>query len=289
MVFNKAAILGVGLLGASCGLALKKSGLCGNVCGFGRSAENLKQAKEMGIIDSFAADPAAACSDADFVLLAAPVGAFLDLVKRASSALKRGAVVTDVGSVKGRLVHDLEGSMPSGVHFVGAHPIAGSDRSGIRYADPDLFRDALCIITPSDRTEPAALRAVTSVWSSFGAKVMTMDPDQHDRVYAAVSHLPHIIAYAMVNAVSDIDRSFFSYCGQGFRDMTRIAASSPEIWTDISLLNRENIREMLATFRENLDRMDAHLKSAAADALKAHFIRASEARKSIGQDRDNES
>jgi len=284
LVFNKAAILGVGLLGASFSLALKKHGLCGSVCGFGRSRANLEQAKEMGIIDSFAADPAAACGDADLVLLAAPVGSFSELVKRASSSLKNGAVVTDVGSVKGKLVHDLEGSMPSGVHFVGAHPIAGSDRSGIAYADPDLFRDALCIITPSDRTEPAALNAVMDVWRNFGSKVTTMNPDQHDRVYAAVSHLPHIIAYAMVNAVSDIDSSFFSYCGQGFRDMTRIAASSPEIWTDISLLNRENIREMLATFRDNLDRMDAHLKASDAEALKKHFARASEARKRIGQD-----
>ncbi len=284
MVFPNAAILGVGLLGASFSLALKKHGLCGSVCGFGRSRANLEQAKAMGIIDSFAADPAAACSDADLVLLAAPVGSFSELVKRASSSLKNGAVVTDVGSVKGKLVYDLEGSMPSGVHFVGAHPIAGSDRSGIAYADPDLFRGSLCIITPSDRTEPASLKAVMDVWRSFGSKVTTMNPDQHDRVYAAVSHLPHIIAYAMVNAVSDIDSSFFSYCGQGFRDMTRIAASSPEIWTDISLLNRENIREMLATFRANLDRMDAHLKASDAEALKKHFARASEARKSIGQD-----
>jgi len=284
LLFNKAAILGVGLLGASFSLALKRHGLCGNVCGFGRSAANLERAKEMGIIDSLAANPAAACADADLVLLAAPVGSFLDLVKGALPALKRGAVVTDVGSVKGRLVHDLEDIMPPGVHFVGAHPIAGSDRSGIQYADPDLFREALCIITPSDRTEPAALTAVTAVWKSFGSKVLTMNPDQHDRVYAAVSHLPHIIAYAIVNAISDIDSSLFSYCGQGFRDMTRIAASSPEIWTDISLLNRENIREMIAIFRRNLDSIDAHLKASEADALKEHFTRASASRKRIGQD-----
>ena len=284
MLFNKAAILGVGLLGASFSLALKRHGLCGNVCGFGRSAANLERAKEMGIIDSLAANPAAACADADLVLLAAPVGSFLDLVKGALPALKRGALVTDVGSVKGRLVHDLEDSMPPGVHFVGAHPIAGSDRSGIQYADPDLFREALCIVTPSDRTEPAALTAVTAVWKSFGSKVLTMNPDQHDRVYAAVSHLPHIIAYAIVNAISDIDSSLFSYCGQGFRDMTRIAASSPEIWTDISLLNRENIREMIAIFRRNLDSIDAHLRASEADALKEHFARASASRKRIGQD-----
>ena len=284
MMFNKAAILGVGLLGASFSLALKKNGLCGNVWGFGRSTANLEQAKNMGIIDFFASDPAAACSDADLVLLAAPVGSFAELAKRASSSLKKGAVVTDVGSVKGRLVRELEGIMPPGVHFVGSHPIAGSDRSGIQYADRDLFRDALCILTPTERSDTSAVSTVAELWQKFGAKVMNMDPDQHDRVYAAVSHLPHIIAYAMVNTVSDIDRSFLSYCGQGFRDMTRIAASSPDIWTDISLLNRENIREMIAVFRKNLDAMDAHLKSLDADGLKKHFARASESRKSIGQD-----
>jgi prephenate dehydrogenase len=196
----------------------------------------------------------------------------------------KGTIVTDVGSVKGSLVRELEGIMPPDVHFVGAHPIAGSDRSGIDFSDPDLFSGALCIITPSDRTAPAALGAVTEIWNSFGSKVMTMDPDHHDRVYAAVSHLPHIIAYAMVNTVADIDRSFLAYCGQGFRDMTRIAASSPEIWTDISLLNRENIREMIAVFRKNLDRMDAHLKASETEELKEHFARAGTMRKSIGQD-----
>jgi len=282
--FNRAAIIGVGLLGASFSLALKRHGICKHICGYGRSVPNLERAVKMGIIDSFALDPAAACSGADLVLLAAPVGSFVDLVKHASSSLRKGTIVTDVGSVKGSMVHELEGLMPPDVYFVGAHPIAGSDRSGIDFCDPDLFNDALCIITPSARTEPAALSAVTEIWNCFGSKVVTMDPDRHDRVYAAVSHLPHIIAYTMVNTVADIDRSFLSYCGQGFRDMTRIAASSPEIWTDISLLNRENIREMIAAFRENLDRMDEHLKASKADELKEHFARASTTRKSIGQD-----
>ncbi|NJD57624.1 MAG: prephenate dehydrogenase/arogenate dehydrogenase family protein [Nitrospirae bacterium] len=284
MIFNKTAILGVGLLGASFSLALKRNGLCGEICGFGRSTANLEQAKEMGIIDSFASDPAAACSNADLVLLAAPVGSFAELAKRASSSLKKGAVVTDVGSVKGRLVRELEGIMPPGVHFVGSHPIAGSDRSGIQHADKDLFRDALCMLTPTEHSDAAAVSTVADLWQRLGAKVVHMDPDQHDRVYAAVSHLPHIIAYAMVNTVSDVDRSFLSYCGQGFRDMTRIAASSPEIWTDIALLNGGNIREMIAIFTQNLDAMDAHLKAQDADALKKHFARASESRKSIGQD-----
>ena len=284
MTFHKTAILGVGLLGASFSLALKKHGICSHVCGFGRSRENLQRAKEMKIIDSYASDPASACSDADLILLAAPVGSFVEIMKRAVHSLKKGAVVTDVGSVKGRLVHELEGIMPTGVHFVGSHPIAGSDRSGIDFSDPELFRDALCIITPTDLTEPAALRTVTDIWNSFGSKVMTMKPDQHDRVYAAVSHLPHIIAYALVNTVSDIDSSFMFFCGQGFRDMTRIAASSPEIWTDISLLNKENIKEMIAIFRENLDRIDAHLKASETDALKEDFTNACALRSSIGQD-----
>ena len=284
MTFPKTAILGVGLLGASFSLAIKKKKICSHVTGFGRSRENLERAKSMGILDTVSPDPASACRDADLVLLAAPAGSFIELIKQACPAFKKGAIVTDVGSVKGDLVHELEELMPPGVHFIGSHPIAGSDRSGIDSAHADLFRDALCIVTPTERSDPPALKNVMDLWASLGSKVLAMGPAQHDRVYAAVSHLPHLIAYAMVNTVSDIDKSYLSYCGQGFRDMTRIAASSPDIWTDISLLNRQNLIEMLSLFRENLNRMEAHLNTAAADALRQEFIRASATRKSIGQD-----
>jgi prephenate dehydrogenase len=284
LAFPKTAILGVGLLGASFSLALKKNGLCNHVTGFGRSRENLERAKGMGIIDVVSSDPASACSDADLVLLAAPAGSFVELVKQASPGFKKGAIVTDVGSVKGDLVHELEKLMPPGVNFIGSHPIAGSDRSGIDFAHADLFCNALCIVTPTERSDPSALKNVMDLWSSLGSKVMAMGPAEHDRVYAAVSHLPHLIAYAMVNTVSDIDKSYLSFCGQGFRDMTRIAASSPDIWTDISLLNRQNLMEMIAVFRENLNRMETHLKTAEADALKQEFIRASTARGNLGQD-----
>jgi len=170
------------------------------------------------------------------------------------------------------------------VHFIGSHPIAGSDRSGIDSAHADLFCDALCIVTPTERSDPRSLKSVMDLWSSLGSKVMAMGPAQHDRVYAAVSHLPHLIAYAMVNTVSDIDKSYLSYCGQGFRDMTRIAASSPDIWTDISLLNRQNLIEMIDLFRENLNRMEAQLKTAEADGLRQELLRAKTARESLGQD-----
>jgi len=284
LFFNKVAILGVGLLGASFSLAAKKKGICSQVTGFGRSRENLVRAKSMGIIDVVSADPASACSDADLVLLAAPAGSFVELVKQACPAFKKGAIVTDVGSVKGDLVLELERLMPPGVHFIGSHPIAGSDRSGIDSAHADLFCDALCIVTPTERSDPRSLKSVMDLWSSLGSKVMAMGPAQHDRVYAAVSHLPHLIAYAMVNTVSDIDKSYLSYCGQGFRDMTRIAASSPDIWTDISLLNRQNLIEMIDLFRENLNRMEAQLKTAEADGLRQELLRAKTARESLGQD-----
>lgn len=283
MAFSKTAVLGVGLLGASFSLAAKRTGICSKVTGFGRSRENLIRAKSMGIIDVIAPDPASACSDADLVLLAAPAGAFVNLVKQASPAFKKGAIVTDVGSVKGGLVSELERLMPAGVHFIGSHPIAGSDRSGIDSAHADLFRNALCIVTPTDQSDPAALKSVTDLWSSLGSKVMAMPPAQHDRIYAAVSHLPHLIAYAMVNTVTDIDSSYLSYCGQGFRDMTRIAASSPDIWTDIALLNRQNLIDLIDLFRENLNRIEMQLKTVAADALRQEFIRAKTARENIGQ------
>lgn len=284
MTFSKTAILGVGLLGASFSLAGKKKGICSYVTGYGRSRENLERAKSLGIIDAVSADPASACRDADLVVLAAPTGSFVELIKQAGPALKKGALVTDVGSVKGDLVTELEMLIPPGVHFIGSHPIAGSDRSGIDAADADLFCDALCIVTPTERSDPSALRSIMDIWSGLGSRVMAMGPAEHDRVYAAVSHLPHLIAYAMVNTVSDIDKSYLSYCGQGFKDMTRIAASSPDIWTDISLLNRQNLIEMIALFRENLNRMETYLKSAEADALRQEFVRAGTARKSLGQD-----
>jgi prephenate dehydrogenase len=282
--FPKTAILGVGLLGASFGLALKKSNISRHVTGFGRSRENLERAKSMGIIDGISPDPASACSGADLVLLAAPAGSFVELIKQACPAFKKGTIITDVGSVKGDLVHELEMLMPPGVHFIGSHPIAGSDRSGIDFADADLFRDALCVVTPTERSDPHALKNIMDLWTGLGSKMMTMSPDLHDRVYAAVSHLPHLIAFTMVNTVSDIDPSYLPYGGQGFRDMTRIAASSPDIWTDISLLNRQNLLEMIALFRGNLDRIETHLITADADALRKEFVRAGKAREGIEQD-----
>jgi prephenate dehydrogenase len=283
VMFERITVLGVGLIGASFALAVKKKRLCLHVCGFGRSRENLEKAKAGGIIDSFEIDPAAACRDADLVLFSTPVGSFLDIARRSSSAFKKGSIVTDAGSVKGNLVLEMEKVVPEGVHFIGAHPIAGSDRSGIASADERLFLDAKCIITPTAHSDEAALKRVTDLWTLLGAKVITMETGQHDRIYAAVSHLPHVIAYSLVAAVADIDASFLHYSGQGFRDMTRIAASSQELWRDICMLNRENLLDMIAAFQQHLDSLSRYLRTSDAGSLEKEFGKARTLRESLGQ------
>jgi prephenate dehydrogenase len=281
--FGKITILGVGLIGASFALAARKEGLCGHIAGFGRNEENLKRAKERGIIDSYSLDPSAASADADLVMLSTPVGNFVELVRRCAGSFKKGAVVTDAGSVKGGLVLEIEALMPAGVHYVGGHPIAGSDRSGIDFASADLFRNAKCIVTPTPGSDSCAVQAVTGIWSSLGSQVIKMEPDAHDRVFAAVSHLPHLLAYAIINTVADVDPSYLEFSGQGFKDMTRIAASSPEIWRDICMMNRDNILELIEVFQKKLDSLGRHLRAADSASFEKELERARTLREGIGQ------
>ncbi len=281
-MFHRIAILGVGLIGASFARAARKQGLCRHISGYGRNAENLRRARAMGIIDSFEADPAAACDAADLVLLSAPVGSFTGLAGKIAPALKKGAVVTDAGSVKGGLVEQLEDLMPPGAHFIGAHPIAGSDRSGIDASHAELFKGALCIITPTSRSDRTSLDAVIALWEGIGCRVDRMDPFRHDRVFAAVSHMPHIVAFSLVNALHNLDEGFIEYAGQGFRDTTRIAASSPEIWRDISISNRDNLVEMMRAVRKEFDIIMRHLEAGDASALEEAFRRAQQLRQELG-------
>jgi prephenate dehydrogenase len=284
MTFHKVAVLGVGLIGGSFALAMKRNGLCKEVTGFGRSEKNLARARERGMIDSFAREPAAACKGADLIFFSTPVGSFVELARRTASSMAKGAVVTDAGSVKGGLVYEMEKAMPEGVHYIGAHPIAGSDRSGIDSADAGLFRNAKCIVTPTESSNKTALETVTRVWQSLGAQVVTMGPDLHDRIYAFVSHLPHLLAYALVNTVAGQDGSYFEFSGQGFKDVTRIASSSPELWRDICLLNRENLLETISLFQKNLDALNRYLRAGDAGSLEREFIKARKSREGLGQD-----
>ena len=281
-MFNRITILGVGLLGASFALALKKNGLCNTITGCGRNMENLQRAKELNIIDSFEQDPVAACRDADLIMLSAPVGSFPGLAKAITPTLKKGAVLTDVGSVKGLLVREIEKIMPKDVYYIGGHPIAGSDRSGIDSANAELFRNARCVITPTENSDPSALDKIQNLWKALGSEIIILNPEEHDRIYASVSHLPHLIAYAMVNTVAEMNRSYLDFSGKGFMDSTRIACSSEDLWNDICLFNRDNLIEALAVFQKNLDMLDQYLKAGDSDSLKAEFRKARTLRENIG-------
>ena len=284
MYFQKAVILGVGLIGASVALALKKNNLANAVVGCGRSEENLMRAKERAIIDSFALDPATACDGADLIIFATPVGVFTNVAKQIAHVLKKNAIVTDVGSVKGDLVRYMEGLLAPNGCFVGGHPIAGSDRSGIDSASAHLFDKARCIITPTDTTDKNALEQIISMWRIFGSIVALTEPDEHDRIYASVSHLPHLLAYELVNTVADIDPSYLTFSGKGFKDTTRIASSHPELWRDICLLNRKNLLAYIELFKKNLDRASIYLRDGDGDSLLREFQNAYALRESIGQD-----
>lgn len=283
MFFDRVAILGVGLIGASFALALKRHGLCKHITGFGRREENLIRAREMGIIDSFELDPSAASSGSDLIMFALPVGCFTGVAGKIRDSLKEGVIVTDAGSVKGRLVCEMEDILYGKAVFIGAHPIAGSDRAGIGAADAGLFYRNRCIITPGDKTDKAALGTVISLWQAIGAVVETMSPEEHDRVFAAVSHLPHIIAYEIVNTAAEVDEKYLRYAGQGFRDITRIASSSPELWRDICIANRENILTMMDMFIKRLERVRDCLKNSEADSLENEFMSAKSLRDGIGK------
>jgi prephenate dehydrogenase len=273
-LFNNVTIIGVGLIGASCALALKGRGLCGTVCGYGRKEANLKQAKELGIINEYSLDIRKACEHADLIILATPVGLFKNIVCEIRDVLKKNTLITDVGSVKGTLVNELEELMPEGVGYIGSHPIAGSDRSGIGNARADLFEGAQCIITPTKRSEKSTVQQITALWESCGGNVEIMDPMLHDEIYAAVSHLPHLIAYALVNTVGDSNTEHLKYSGPGFKDTTRIALSSPEMWRDISLLNGNNLIALIERFGNNLNIIASLIRNADASGLEHEFSKA---------------
>jgi len=284
MYFHKVTILGVGLIGASLALALKKYGLCNTIIGYGRTRGNLIRAQEKTIIDSFELDPAKACDDSDLIVFATPVGIFVDIAKQISHVLKRNAIVTDVGSVKGNLVREMEGLLSPQVFFVGGHPIAGSARSGIDTASAQIFTKAQCIITPTHNTDRKALETIIAMWRTLGCLITLIEPEEHDRIYAAVSHLPHLLAYEIVNTVADINSLYLTFSGQGFKDTTRIASSHPELWRDICMHNRDNLLAYIEIYKKNLDRVSRYLRTADAESLNRDFQRARTLRESIGQD-----
>ncbi len=287
MYFEKIAILGVGLMGASFARAVRKLGVTSRICGYGRNEESLIRAKKDGIIDCYDTTLSSLADGADLILLATPAGTFETLATQISPYLMQGAIVTDVGSVKGSLVYTLEELMPEGVHFVGAHPIAGKDQSGMSASSDCLYNNALCIVTPTGKTDRPSLETVKTLWKLIGCSIKTLTPEKHDEIFSSISHLPHIVAYAMVNTIAGIDNGFFEYAGKGFKDTTRIAGSSPDIWSDICLLNKENITNHIGIYIEKLNAILTHIKNSNKDGLLKEFDNARALRNDIKTDVSN--
>jgi prephenate dehydrogenase len=284
MDFSNISIIGIGLMGSSFALALRKYGFTGGITGIGRREDNLIKAKELGIIDQYSTVPVNGIRDADLILLAAPVGQFEKIVRDIAQNIKKGAIVTDVGSVKAGIVKKLDPLMPEGVSFVGGHPIAGKECSGISAAASDLFKDARCIVTPGSNTNNEALEKIINLWNVVGAKTLLMTPEEHDLIFAAVSHLPHVIAYALVNSIIEEDDKILHYGGKGLRDMTRIALSSEELWKDICVYNKEDILKTLRRFLSVTSRTIKLIEESDWTDLEKEFLRAKEARQLIESD-----
>ena len=281
--FSQAVIIGVGLIGGSLGMILRRKGLASSVVGVGRRIENLKTALSLGAIDRYAVDPKEAVQDADLVILATPVDTYERHLKEWASCLRPGAIVTDVGSVKGDLVERSEQHMPSGVHFVGAHPIAGKEKTGAAAGSEDLFSGRRCILTPTKHTDAQALQQMQSLWQEAGAVVLTMDPHLHDKILGAVSHLPHVAAFALMNALVEIraqmpELDLAGHSGGGLRDTTRIAASSPEMWRDIFLWNRENVLTCIRAYERSLGELRQVIQMKDAAGIEKMLERAKEER-----------
>ena len=283
LAFDRAVIIGVGLIGGSLGMILRRKELASSVVGVGRRIENLKTAVALGAIDRYVVDPKEAVQGADLVILATPVDTYERHLKEWASYLRPGAIVTDVGSVKGELVERSERHMPAGVHFVGAHPIAGKEKTGAAAASEDLFSGRRCILTPTEQTDSQALERMQFLWQEAGAVVLTMDPYLHDKILAAVSHLPHVAAFALMNALVEIRAEvpaldLAGHSGGGLRDTTRIAASSPEMWRDIFLWNRENVVGCIKAYERSLGELRQLIQMGDAAGIEKLLERAKEER-----------
>jgi prephenate dehydrogenase len=283
-LFQNVTNIGVGLIGGSLARVLKTRDLAGRITGAGRSRQSLELALRLGVIDHMGQGLKDSVAGADLIVLASPVGTFEPTVRELAAHLKQGAIITDVGSVKGQLVKKIEELIPAGVHYVPGHPIAGKEKHGVSEASDTLFRGATCILTPTERTDARALEAVRSIWQAAGANVVTMHADAHDHIFAAVSHLPHAAAYAMVSTVADFSAggdNYITISGAGFRDFTRIAASSPEMWRDICMLNGANMIEMIDRYQLSLNRIKNAIKQNDGPKLEKLFQRASELRRGM--------
>ncbi|HEV2327923.1 MAG TPA: prephenate dehydrogenase/arogenate dehydrogenase family protein [Verrucomicrobiae bacterium] len=281
MQFRKITIVGVGLLGGSIGLAARKFRIAGEIAGYVRREKTALECEKIGATDYATTDLAAAVSNSDLVILCTPLAQMRSLAEQFLPALKRGAIVTDVGSVKADVVRVLESLIAkTGAHFVGSHPMAGGEKTGVAAARGDLFEKAVCVLTPTQKSHDAAVRKLERFWKSTGARVLKLPPEQHDLFVSRTSHLPHVVAATLANLVLNPaqPKGQANLCANGFRDTTRIASGSPEMWRDIALANRKHLASAISDFISELQSFENALKNADAEGIE-HFFATAKSRR----------
>lgn len=293
VVYQKVALIGLGLIASSMYWAIKRGGIAGEVSGYARSQATRQKARAIGLCDHICDTAQEAVKDADLVVLCVPVGAMGDLAKEIAPALKSGATISDVGSVKKDVIQTVGPHVPEGVHFVPAHPIAGTEHSGPEAGFATLFDNRWCLIVPTPESDRSAVDRLCALWKGIGANVDIMDADHHDLVLAVTSHAPHLIAYTMVGVADDLSRvtdsEVINYSAAGFRDFTRIAASDPTMWRDVFLTNKDATLEILGRFTEELFMLQRAIRQGDGQHLHEYFTRTRNIRRGIieaGQDTD---
>ncbi len=289
--FERLALIGFGLIGGSIARAAREQGLVKEIVTTARSAKTRARVAELGIVDRVVETNAEAAEGADLVILCIPVGACGAVAQEIAGHLEKGAIISDVGSVKAAVVKDMAPHLPSHVHFVPAHPVAGTEHSGPDSGFAELFINRWCILTPPEGAEAKAVERLQAFWAALGAKVEIMTPEHHDLVLAITSHLPHLIAYTIVGTADELAQvtssEVIKFSAGGFRDFTRIAASDPTMWRDVFLTNKDAVLEMLGTFNEDLSKLTRAIRRGDGEALFEHFSRTRAIRRGIveiGQD-----
>ena len=290
-MFERVALIGLGLIGSSLAHVMRREGLAGHIAGHARSSETREEVRELGFADSVHEDPCEAARDADLVVLCVPVGACGAVAQAIAGDLKPSSILTDVGSVKASVVRDVSQHVPDGVHFIPGHPIAGTEQSGPHAGFAELFTNRWCILTPAPDSDPAAVDTLTRFWQACGSEVETMTVEHHDMVLGITSHLPHLIAYSIVSTAADLEdvtqSEVIKFSAAGFRDFTRIAASDPVMWRDVFLTNKDAVLELLSRYSEDLSALQKAIRWGNGDQLIELFTRSREIRRGIieaGQD-----
>ena len=284
-LFDCVALIGIGLIGSSLARVLRRDSPDTKIVACARRPETLAAVRRLELADDATDDPAEAAAGADIIVIATPLSAYTAIGERIKPALKDGAILTDVGSVKQMAIRDLQPHVPRGVHFVPGHPVAGTEHSGPEAGFAELFCDRWCILTPLPETAPEAVNAVARMWERCGMRVVKMSADHHDKVLAMTSHLPHLIAYTIVGTATDLEESLKSevieFSASGFRDFTRIAASDPVMWRDVFLNNREAVLEIVQRFTEDLTALQRAIRWGEGDKLQELFTRTRAIRRAI--------